>query len=100
MEMLESLHIDMCKMPYHASNHCEFDKQILNYLDIHDCLTMWHAYEEYWCRQWSVNNHATNPKPTTAQKPWSRTKIEAESYEANPPNDQTKTRMKKLLIKT
>ncbi len=50
-EMPESLHIDMCKMPYHASNHHEFDKQILNYLDIHDHLAMQHAYKEYWMQR-------------------------------------------------
>ncbi len=41
----------MCKMPYHASNRREFDKQILNYLDIHDRLAMRHAYEEYRTRR-------------------------------------------------
>ncbi len=46
-ETPESLHIDMCKIPYRASNHREFNKQILNYLDIHDHLAMRHAYEEY-----------------------------------------------------
>src|SRR5260370_41351281 len=39
-ETPESLHIDMCKMPYCASNCHEFNKQILNYLDIHDHLAM------------------------------------------------------------
>ncbi len=36
----ESLHIQMCKDPYKASNHCNFDCQILNYLDIQDHLTL------------------------------------------------------------
>ena len=51
MEMPELLHIDMCKMPYCASNCHEFNKQILNYLDIHDHLAMWHAYKEYQSQQ-------------------------------------------------
>ena len=51
------------------------------------------------CRWWSESTHATNPKPTTAQKPWSRTKIEAELCVSGPPNDQTRTVMMKLLIK-
>ena len=50
-------YIDMCKIPYCASNHCESDKQILNYLDIHDHLAMCHAYKEYrsWRKQSSVS---------------------------------------------
>ena len=50
-ETPKSLHIDMCKIPYCASNHHESDKQILNYLDIHDRLAMCHAYEEYWSQR-------------------------------------------------
>src|SRR5258708_1441167 len=47
-----------------------------------------------------TNTHTTNPNPTTGQKPWSRTKREAESCEAGPPNDQTRTVKIELLIKT
>src|SRR5258706_12924955 len=36
-ETPESLHIQMCKDPYEASNHHNYDKQILSYLDIQDC---------------------------------------------------------------
>ncbi|KAF8330563.1 uncharacterized protein EI90DRAFT_2848256, partial [Cantharellus anzutake] len=43
-ETLESLHIEMCKEPYLASNHCGYDKQILNYLDVQDRLAMRYAY--------------------------------------------------------
>src|SRR5258708_1460448 len=43
----KSLHIQMCKDPYEASNHCDYDKQILSYLDIQDCLSMRSAYEDY-----------------------------------------------------
>ena len=44
-EMPESLHISMCKDPYNASNRCEFNSQILNYLDIQDQLTLQQFYE-------------------------------------------------------
>ena len=44
-ETPESLHICMCKDPYRASNCCDFDHQILNYLDIHDWLTLCQLYE-------------------------------------------------------
>src|SRR5258708_10395967 len=37
----------MCKDPYEASNHHNYDKQILSYLDIQDCLSMHSAYEDY-----------------------------------------------------
>src|SRR5258708_32592949 len=43
----KSLHIQMCKDPYEASNHHDYDKQILSYLDIQDCLSMHSAYEDY-----------------------------------------------------
>src|SRR5260370_38519431 len=43
----ESLHIQMCKDPYEASNCHDYDKQILSYLDIQDCLSMHSAYEDY-----------------------------------------------------
>jgi hypothetical protein len=46
-ETPESLHIEMCKEPYLASNHCEYDKQILNYLDVQDRLAMRYAYESH-----------------------------------------------------
>src|SRR6266436_6076713 len=48
----------------------------------------------------SESNHATSPKPITAQKLWTKTKREAESSEAGPPNDQTRTMKIELLIKT
>jgi len=48
----------------------------------------------------SESNHATSPKPITAQKPWNKTRREAESSEASPPNDQTRTMKIELLIKT
>ena len=38
--------------------------------------------------------------PPQLKKPWSRTKREAESCEVGPPNDQTRTMMMGLLIKT
>ncbi len=37
----------MCKDPYEASNHCDYDKQILSYLDIQDHLSMCSVYEDY-----------------------------------------------------
>ncbi len=37
----------MCKDPYEASNHRNYDKQILSYLDIQDHLSMHSAYEDY-----------------------------------------------------
>src|SRR5258705_12489344 len=37
----------MCKDPYEASNHRDYDKQILSYLDIQDHLSMCSAYEDY-----------------------------------------------------
>src|SRR5260370_5011430 len=43
----KSLHIQMCKDPYGASNHHDYDKQILNYLNIQDYLSMHYAYEDY-----------------------------------------------------
>src|SRR5258708_34907345 len=43
------------------------------------------------CRQWRESTHTTSPKPNTAQKPWNKTMREAESCEAGPPNDQTRT---------
>src|SRR6266436_1820896 len=46
-ETPESLHIQMHKDPYEASNHCDYDKQILSYLDIQDHLSMCSAYEDY-----------------------------------------------------
>src|SRR5260370_37922814 len=46
-ETPESLHIQMCKDPYGASNHHDYDKQILNYLNIQDHLSMCYAYEDY-----------------------------------------------------
>jgi len=39
-ETPESLHIKMCKEPYNATNRRNYDPQILNYLDIHDRLTL------------------------------------------------------------
>src|SRR5260370_22721193 len=45
-EMPKSLHIQMCKEPYKASNHCDFDCQILNYLDVQDCLTLHYYFYE------------------------------------------------------
>ena len=44
-ETPESLHIKMCKEPYKATNHCEYDCQILNYLDIQDRLVLWALFE-------------------------------------------------------
>src|SRR5260370_27648635 len=38
METPEPLHIKMCKDPYEASNHHEFDQQFLMYLDVQDQL--------------------------------------------------------------
>src|SRR5258708_27952006 len=46
-ETPESLHIQMCKDPYEASHHCDYDEQILSYLDIQDHLSMHSAYEDY-----------------------------------------------------
>src|SRR5260221_9866962 len=43
----KSLHIQMCKDPYEASNCHDYDKQILSYLDIQDHLSMCSAYEDY-----------------------------------------------------
>src|SRR5258708_271984 len=43
----ESLHIQMCKDPYEASNCHNYDKQILSYLNIQDHLSMHSAYEDY-----------------------------------------------------
>ena len=48
----ESLHIQMCKDPYKASNHCNFDCQILNYLDIQDHLTLCLFYEMHKEKVW------------------------------------------------
>src|SRR5258706_10949272 len=56
--------------------------------------------ENIWCRQWCESTCTTSPKPNTAQKPWNKTMVEAESYEAGPPNDQTRTMKIELLIKT
>ena len=39
-ETPESLHIKMCKEPYNATNHCNYNTQILNYLDIQDRLIL------------------------------------------------------------
>ena len=44
-ETPESLHISMCKEPYRASNHHDFDSQILGYLDIHDRLSLQNLYK-------------------------------------------------------
>ena len=44
-ETPELLHISMCKEPYRASNHRDFDSQILGYLDIHDWLSLQNLYE-------------------------------------------------------
>src|SRR5258708_35350477 len=52
------------------------------------------------CRQRRESTHTTSPKPNTAQKPWNKTMVEAESYEASPPNDQTRTMKIELLIQT
>src|SRR6266436_1882076 len=45
IETSESLHIRMCKELYKALNRHDFDHQILNYLDVQDCLTLCHFYE-------------------------------------------------------
>ena len=45
-ETPESLHIQMCKEPYKASNCRDFDCQILNYLDVQDCLMLCHSYKQ------------------------------------------------------
>src|SRR5258708_16062214 len=52
------------------------------------------------CRQGSESTHTTSPKPNTAQKPRNKTMEEAESYEASPLNDQTRTVKIEFLIKT
>ena len=52
------------------------------------------------CRWWSESTHTTSPKPNTAQKLWNKTMVEAELYEASPPNDQTRTVTIELPIKT
>src|SRR5258708_19720727 len=39
----------MCKDPYEASNHRDYDKQILSYLNIQDHLSMHSVYED--CRE-------------------------------------------------
>src|SRR5260370_29228044 len=44
---VDDVHIQMCKDPYGTSNHHDYDKQILNYLDIQDHLSMHYAYEDY-----------------------------------------------------
>ena len=61
-ETPKSLHINMCKEPYNASNHHKYDTQILNYLGIHDCLAMQQVYEAYWVRMnTQLNSVSTNP---------------------------------------
>ncbi|KAF8324178.1 uncharacterized protein EI90DRAFT_2935235, partial [Cantharellus anzutake] len=40
METPESLQLEMCKDPYHATNRCEYDEQIINHLEIHDRLAL------------------------------------------------------------
>ena len=61
-ETPESLHINMCKEPYNASNRCDYDTQILNYLGIHDHLAMRQAYEAYRARRnTQLNSVSTNP---------------------------------------
>ena len=53
----------MCKAPYGASNRCKFDRQILNYLDVHDHLAMWHAYKMYQLRKLGDLQPLTVPSP-------------------------------------
>ena len=65
--MPESLHIQMCKEPYKSSNHHYYDLQILNYLDVHDQLTLHHQiFETFTSSEGSVEGsvaHTTSPLP-------------------------------------
>jgi hypothetical protein len=50
METPESLHIEMCKDPYRATNRREYDEQIINYLEIHGQLALRRSYEAFQTR--------------------------------------------------